>query len=82
MLDPRVQQKGGFGAFADRERERNDARAAADAREAMDAVTGPVAAGRAADASALTSAPTSAPAAARPDVRRAEKTTARAGGVA
>ena len=35
MLDPRVQQKGGFGAFAERQQERQDGRAAAEAQAAM-----------------------------------------------
>jgi hypothetical protein len=65
MLDPRVQQKGGFGAFAARQQERQDARAAAEAQEALEAATGPVARVLAAEATAL--------AAARSDVRRAEK---------
>jgi hypothetical protein len=63
MLDPRVQQKGGFGAFAARQQERQDERAAAEAQAARDAAAGPVA--PAADATA--------PAAARSEVRRPEK---------
>ena len=69
MLDPRVQQKGGFGAFAERQQERQDGRAAAEARAARDAATGPVAAVPAVDADAL--------AAVRADVRRAEKVLSR-----
>jgi hypothetical protein len=65
MLDPRVQQKGGFGAFAARQQERQDERAAAKAQAALEAATGPVAPVPAADATAL--------AATRSDVRRAEK---------
>jgi hypothetical protein len=65
MLDPRVQQKGGFGAFAARQQERQDERAAAEAQAERDAATGPVAAVPGVDATAL--------AAARSDVRRAEK---------
>ncbi len=63
MLDPRVQQKGGFGAFAARQQERQDERAAAEAQAARDAATGPV---------APAPVPT-APTAARSEVRRAEK---------
>jgi hypothetical protein len=62
MLDPRVQQKGGFGAFAARQQERQDERAAAEAQAARDAATGPV-----------VPAPATAPTAPRSDVRRAEK---------
>ncbi len=66
MLDPRVQQKGGFGAFAarqqERQQEREDERAAAEAQAAREAATGPVAA-----------APATAPTAPGSDVRRAEK---------
>ena len=65
MLDPRVQQKGGFGAFAARQQERQDERAAAEAQAALEATTRPVAPVPTADATAL--------AAARSDVRRAEK---------
>ena len=32
MLDPRVQRKGGFGAFAERQQERQDGRSAAEAQ--------------------------------------------------
>jgi hypothetical protein len=64
MLDPRVQQKGGFGAFAARQQERQDERAAAEAQVALEATTAPVA-----PAPALT--------ATRSEVRRAEKTLSR-----
>jgi len=69
MLDPRVQQKGGFGAFAERQQERQDGRSAAEAQAVRDAAAGPVAAVPAADADAL--------AAVRADVRRAEKVLSR-----
>jgi hypothetical protein len=65
MLDPRVQQKGGFGAFAARQQERLDERAAAEAQVALEATTAPVAPAPAADAATLT--------ATRSEVRRAEK---------
>ena len=65
MLDPRVQQKGGFGAFAARQQERHDARAASKAQAAPEAATGPAAAVRAGDADAL--------AAGQSDARPAEK---------
>jgi hypothetical protein len=42
MLDPRVQQKGGFGAFAARAQARHDERAAAEAQSDREALPGPL----------------------------------------
>jgi hypothetical protein len=64
MLDPRVQQKGGFGAFAAREQARRDERTGAEAQAA------PVATDDAAGADALT--------AGQSDARPAEKIRPRA----
>ncbi len=73
MLDPKVQQKGGFGAFAARSQERDDVRAAARVQAAQDAATG---------AMPVVVRDDPAPGlASRADGRRAEKTSERPGGV-
>lgn len=67
MVDPTQHQKGSFGAFAAREQEQHDVRAAAGSQAARDVGTGPTA------AAATAATPPPSP------VSRAETTTTRAG---